>query len=299
MEKEYGRYPLSVIFPKIFAYLNFVVPVIRPEYLTKPIPNPIVILKDECIRKIKGTLGDMDKPNKEIILYLYGLMNCTFLNRDKFNLDIPKNLTIFCRYIDSLPKLQTGVIHEYEHIFQFNFNNGHCLFKEELGINVLISENVITSNFFMNLAKDILKEFKNIIPQIFYNRRTKTDILIDHLFYYLEPTEIEARLSEIIYLRFLGYDKETISKLDTATGSLGINLARVHFDIEAIKSEIKDIKYKGFTNVKIQRDLSKLQERLYVLDAYSRIYDKLFEIVDRYVEILKLKKRKFESYASS
>lgn len=296
MEKEYGRYPLSVIFPKTFAYLNFVVPVIRSEFLTQPLPDPIIILKDECIRgKSKGCYGFMDKSKREITFYLYAIMEgVTYFDRKKLDLDNSRNLRLFCKYVDTLPKLQSLVIHEYEHIIQ-NILEGNCLFSEELGINTLILENSITSGVFKDLAKSIYEEYKNVIRRVFYNRKTKNVILFNQIFYSLNPREVEARLSEIILWRFRGYDKETISKLDLQTNFFKIDLVKGHSDIEAIKSEIEDMKYKGFTSIKLQRNLSKLQEKLIILETYILIYDKLFEIVDRYVEILKIRKAEFDN----
>ena len=151
------------------------------EYLKNyvPLKHPIYISKPIPDCKIIIKRGKESQPAGEghrnkIIIYLENLL----------------------KYIDNMPKIQHIIIHEYEHVLQY-FNYGYSIFRR--------------CKIFPFSEAIGLYKYTGIIQNFFRFTVPPSEF---HLFYLIVPNEVEARLSEWIFLKIRGYNKDTITAMD-------------------------------------------------------------------------------------
>ena len=188
----YGKFLLSEIFPNTFEYLKNYVPLKHPIYISKPIPDCKIIIK-----RGKESQPAGEGHRNKIIIYLENLLKYTsYFNIKKHDFNNEEILLKFLKYIDNMPKIQHIIIHEYEHVLQY-FNYGYSIFRR--------------CKIFPFSEAIGLYKYTGIIQNFFRFTVPPSEF---HLFYLIVPNEVEARLSEWIFLKIRGYNKDTITAMD-------------------------------------------------------------------------------------
>lgn len=262
----YGTYKFKEIFPKTFAYLEFYVPLRHPKYLDKLLPNPTVILKDQRGNYFKRIFGDAQAQvnilTKNITIYLKPFLEeNAYYNFEKLNLQEQRNLVKILKLLDSQPRFQTTLIHEYEHCVQLDIGiTNSTRFSKNIGLK--------NSNPFQLSAKGIMGGF---------SKKYQVEYIL--AFYNLKPREVEARLAEWIFLKVKKYDELTISALDFV---LKKDLQTIKRDYDSILLGIQELEKNKRANWK---ELDSLYRKKYYYENYLRYYPKIIEESERIAKL--------------
>ena len=264
MSKVIAEYRFNQIFPKTFSYLEFYIPLQHVEYIDKNIPNPIVIFKDSPSKftKILGWLmfsvavAHGNRRNNSIKIYMKNFLEVySDLDIDTLNIYDEKVLIKISKLIDSQPRFQNVLIHEYTHLFQSKYKMPD--FSKKIGL----------PGTFKATAHGLAGIFSRK-----YGVRSMLEL------YALSPWEIEARLAQWIFLKFKNYDSYTISALDY---TLGKDINKIKQDYDAIVQALEEKKYLNRKEKRI------LELKMYEYEYYLEIYSKITEECDRIVGILR------------
>ncbi len=242
---KYGKYRFSTIFPRTFDYLKNYIPLKHPMYLDKPMPDPNVIIKKAKKNDPAGTGGK----NKIIIYAENLLMYTTYFNASNFNFKEESELLKFLKYCDNIAKIQHVLIHEYEHVIQ-HLNHGYSIFKSKI---FPFSERIGLYKY-----EGIIREFgRFIVPPSGY-----------HTFYIRVPNEVEARLSEWVFLKLKGHSVDAITAMDSVLG--------VQLKLRSFK-EIKN-KYETLCLALEEAKLKNDKNHIKLLTREKEIFRLLFKI---------------------
>lgn len=276
----YIQNEFSKLFPKTFAYLNFAVPLIEPEYVYKQIPNPMIFIEKSSnnggVGKVKRKLFGK---NEEVHIYLENLLTESgYFKLEDFNFENKTTLNKILKLIDAQPRFQRFLIHEYEHVLQGPLN----FFRNKLKKQLEFAEKVLNLKY----SKDY--PFFQTLPIDFYGNLTSSkrkDIEFFLSIYKMSPSEVEARLREWIFLKVKNYDEPTIGAFDFA---IKRDINKVKADYESINAGINEEESK---EIQDKNKLFLLRRQKILYEIFLEHYPKIIKRAEELANIIKEKYR--------
>jgi len=274
-----GPYNFSILFPKLWSYLKEYVPLRHPEYLTIQIPDPKVNL----VAFSAVEMVSYHSPTQPMACVPYeALWINIFLNKFvPYQALVPRfDLNKCIKYIEFYPKYASLIIHEYEHILQ-NANKQ----KDKLPLDIGVRESELRKNILKSLDKgspfyflfypilNTLYEKSNVFAKMMYTHRRGE--------YDLNPTEIEARLSQYIYLRLGGYSQNDILNHDLFRFTASMN--KFKRDVTYLENK-RDLLLKENDSVEIKKINYELYDLNELIKLYSFLFSEVENIANRLIE---------------
>lgn len=281
---------LSVVFPKTWNYLKTQVPIRRPEYVMTDIPDV-----DVALMTISPAyrLKNYKRYDSWASFYPRGSMKRSIIVVDISSLtssSVPKNdadIVKWCKYIDSTPKLAMILVHEYEHLLQ----QVSSALPRNIGVKESIPKYLISK----------LTKFPLFIPLDnamvrFSDKYRKASIIRELGEYSLSPIELEAHLSQYVYLKLKGYSDETILSLEQfrrlleSPDKIRKNMEILRRASDELEASLHNTRLYGTSdiekrNVKVQ--IRKIKNGLVVMENYLRDIEGLLNEANRIVDKLK------------
>ncbi len=241
--EEWTGDKLSVLFPKTWEYLKVYIPFRWPEHLDGHLP-------DIAVRAVSY------KPGYNYSVATFAYAKPPFIKiclehfrprRAPMTLDEAKQVI---RYIDSMPKYQTSVIHEYEHYMQYlhrrdNFPKHHAF----------------------QYIKRVFAEDSKV--RKFLEKSERIAYILSDMEGDLNTEELAANLAEVIYWKVAGYDERSI--------------VRMHQQIfpNTFRQKVAEIKKKLQEKDLDKKQRKKLKFMLVVLKRMIRPTEHLWAEADR------------------
>lgn len=263
----------SRIFPKTFAYLKLVVPMMYLNMVNNPLPDVKVVLR-QSDSSMKNEPAFFDPTKKVIVVALDEMLQfSSSLDIKRINpFESDVNMEKLLKYIDSMPKLSGILIHEYTHLIQSNTAFLRILrySKTDLAEKMEYKQ--------MPLYKECAGSLIG-----FFDRKYG----IRHLFkeYGLSPTEIEARLAQWIFYKIHNYDTYTISCFDILFpkkmnfSEIDSKLKSIREGISSQQEEINLLKKNYLKNivkiVGVKKKIQTLKDKEYFYKILSDYYPKM------------------------
>jgi hypothetical protein len=281
-KKDFGTYNFSQIFPKTFEFLKIYVPMRRPEYIGRKIPDVKVKLTRGKLHKF--ILGAIKRKGFPGMNYwdANNKINIDLTNILPINL-IPKNeedIKKILKYFDFSKTYNQMLIHEYEHYLQYkklpwplrNYYYYRTNLKKGVGFNYPLQAVVLMKTLGLPIDFLIKKLFK------------KAGFVMTLAEYKYTRNELEARLAQFIFLIAYDYPETDI------VGSEGIHrkfLGKVERDREvylaglreqeeklnqlrtsrALRAEIKQV----------NKNIEALKKRIWEMEQFEKDYSYLLE----------------------
>lgn len=250
-----GRF--SELFPKTFSYLEIYVNEVYPKYPKNKIPDPKMELRlfNPFEHSLLGELKD-----KKIIIYLDAIASTIYSDKKLKSME-NSDYNALTRYIDSIPKLKATLIHEYTHYLQ----------DKKMRQEYILGHK----------AKIMPKTFK-ATPQHLqgvFDYASRFHGLFEG--YGLRWDEVDARISEWIYLKTRGYDENTISRFDYMMDCLRTDPKKIKKDIESIENEL--VRLDSLTFLKRIWNKGRYHRLMLLKESYREI-DSIYEKINVFSE---------------
>ena len=204
-------------FPRTSKYLEFILPLRHPNLFDArsfKISNIRIYLVDDFSSYVNSSfkLSGDDKVNPFIASYLrgdkiilvdlkrlfnYGMRDFNPLQKD-FSSSMLKKII---RHIDSISKYRSILIHEYEHFMQDEYNI--LLTSNESKVSRALSN--FTQMDCEPLAKELMADYFTSDKNVFIQELAE---------YTMQPKEVEARLSQWIFMLIKGHSLESIKSFE-------------------------------------------------------------------------------------
>ncbi len=294
-EKIWGTFKFSEIFPETFKWFQSYVPLRRPEYLGKTIPDLNVKVKSSNLHRHvmaavrRGSFaGATYLRMRGMLLVDLTILPLSFLPRSIS--DVKRLL----RYMDHQQRYKQLLIHEYEHHlqqpFRFKFNLGN-FFSTRLRKGIGFNYGVWYLNTFMSIyglpVRLLLSKFLQ-----------KWDYLLKLAFYDYKRDELEARLAQFVFL--IAYDRpeadvigsENIHRkfLGKVEGDREIYLAGLHEQSQLLQ-QLRATNINAAEVKQVENNIQNLKRRLWALEQFSRDYTFLLTEARKYGTMLREKRQ--------
>jgi len=268
MTEKFAEFRMSEIFPKTFAYLKFSVPLRNPDYLKKVLPDPIVEFLDKHPKK-RSVIGSYS--DEKIKIYLLSLLEYeTYFNLSKYDFHDKSLLLKFSKLIDSQPRLQVLLVHEYEHCIQ-----------KKLGVGKTAFDIRHIADFDTHTVLGVADYLRKYLSQ-------KYQIKLLLVKYGLNWREVGARLSEWIFLKIKDYDHYSICVSDFL---LQRDITVIRRDYEAVTAGIIELKHHRFKN---WFKLKRLRYIKYLYEEFIKYHDKMNKEAENIAKELRQKYIEFK-----
>jgi len=267
-KRETAKFSFKKIFPKTFAYLEFFLYSLKPKQFKNGIPD---VSAEIDFQKPKGSVIAQGGDGR-IMLYLHNILeNFTDFNIEKYDFRKKGVLLKFCKLIDSQPRFQHILIHEYMHCIQYKLNPDY-----------FFNLNFNNPDVFEKFSKEVLKKISS--------KYSEKQIWED---WGKQPDELQASLTQWIFLKLKNWDSYSISAFDCMLGKTLDALKRDYISVKAgIKESEKNkvLNWKKLKELYHQRDM--IKEKIRRAEYLNKRAEKLVKHLRRkYVNFLKTQKK--------